>query len=99
MINETASDDSTTHFIELPDNPYLRPNFGSNSSQVEENLTEEEKMVRRTDPETFLYLYLLKKMKRNSNAKVLREIKKEILSEAQSDFGQLKPLLYRKLAK
>ena len=91
-----SSDDSTTHFIELPNNPYLEPSYLEDGMDKIE-ITPEEEMVRRTDPETFLYLILLKKMKQNPSANVTTKIKKEIISDKDEDFGQLKPLKYRKL--
>ena len=50
-------------------------------------ITPEEEIVRQTDPETFLYLILLKKMKQNPSANVTTQIKKEIISDRDEDFG------------
>ena len=44
-------------------------------------VTKEEEIVRKNDPETFLYLMLLKKMKKNPQGNVTQDIKKEIISE------------------
>ena len=48
------------------------------------------------DPETFFFLALLKQMQRNPNANVTKEIEKIMISESPKDYGDLKPLLYRK---
>lgn len=98
IIVESSDDNSTTHFIELPNNPYIEPDY-VNKNLDDIQLSKEEEMVRRRDPETFLYLMLLKKMKKNPQAKVTQEMKKEIISESKEDFGRLKPLIYRKPAR
>ena len=82
----------------MPNNPFLQANYLLDGTDKIE-ITPEEEIVRQTDPETFLYLVLLKKMKQNPNANVTSQIKKEIISDKDEDFGQLKPLLYKKAEK
>ena len=55
--------------------------------------------VRYRDPETYMFLTLLKKMQSNPNANVIKVIEKIIISEAPKDFGKLKPMLYRRWKK
>ena len=93
-----SSEASTTHFIELPNNPYMQSNYVDHNNKDLE-ITQEEEIVRKNDPETFLYLMLLKKMKKNPQANVTKDLKQEIISEAKEDFGALKPLKYKKLEK
>ena len=56
-------------------------------------------MIRRRDPESFLYLIIHKLMRNNPAANITQEIKKEFISEDRKDFGRLKPLIYRKAPK
>lgn len=69
-----SSEASTTHFIELPNNPYMQPNYVDHNNKDLE-ITQEEEIVRKNDPETFLYLMLLKKMKKNPQANVTKDLK------------------------
>ena len=70
----------------MPNNPFLQANYLLDGTDKIE-ITPEEEIVRQTDPETFLYLVLLKKMKQNPNANVTSQIKKEIISDKDEDFG------------
>ena len=56
-------------------------------------------MIRRRDPETFLYLMLLKKMKQNPSANVTTETKHEMVSGQPGEVGELKSLIYTKAEK
>ena len=85
---ESSDDESTNRFIELPINPFLGLDQNSlYSSEEYIVITKEEEMIRHTDPETFLYLMLLKKMKQNPCANVTKETKHEFLSDEEEDFG------------
>ena len=68
LLVHESSDASTTHFIELPSNPYLRK--PADKLAKGKDLASEDEILRRTDPETYLYLVLLKKMQKNPDAKV-----------------------------
>ena len=54
-------------------------------------------MIRHTDPETFLYLMLLKKMKRNPCANVTKETKHEFLSDEEEDYGAVRAMDYSQI--
>ena len=93
-----SSDDSMSHFIELPNNPYLTsPYLEDGRQQI--MITKQEDMIRRTDPESFFYLIIHKLMRNNPAANTTCEIKKEFISEDHKDFGRFRPLLYRKMPK
>ena len=56
------------------------PSFAEDSSNQErmsmatdQNLTEQERYLKKTDPETFLYMMILRKMRKNPEAKVTDE--------------------------
>ena len=70
----------------MPNNPFLEASYLLDGVDKIE-ISPEEEIVRQTDPETFLYLILLKKMKQNPNANVTSVIKKEIISDKDEDFG------------
>ena len=100
VIQESSASDGES-FIELPNNPYLHPSYvqQQNSFADQIYLTPDEERIRNTDPETFLYLMLLKKIPPNPNAKVTQRTKHEFWEdmEKQPDFGRLKPLVYEKI--
>ena len=60
-------------------------------------ITKEEDRIRRTDPETFLYLMLLKKMPPNPNSKVTQMTRHEFWADMEKDSGHLRPLVYQKM--
>lgn len=51
------------------------------------HITKEEELIRLRDPETFLYLMLLKKMKQNPSANVTTDTKHEVLSDQVGQVG------------
>ena len=66
------------------------------------SLTEDELKLKYEDPETFLYMMILKKMKKNPNAGIKRKIKREVLFANEKPRGDgkvnevMKPLKYQK---
>ena len=85
---ESSDGDYDTNFIELPTNPFL--GLDQNSLYSSEDfivITKEEESKRYSDPETFLYLMLIKKMQRNPCANVIKETKREFLSDEKGNYG------------
>ena len=98
LTAESSDGEYSTKFIELPTNPYL--GLDKNSLYSSEDfivVTKEEEMIRHTDPETFLYLMLLKKMKKNPCANVTKETKHEFLSDEEEDYGQVRAMQYHQI--
>ena len=105
VIRESSASDGES-FIELPNNPYLNPSYVQNTTSSFGDhiyLTPDEERIRHTDPETFLYLMMLKKMPPNPNAKVTQKTKHEFWVDMEkymtdpAGYGQLKTLFYEKI--